>query len=269
MTGNLLWVTVAIYVVAWLAEFGSRLSQPAGGFPYARGALAAGWGVHTFLLAAALLREGPSLDVLLSAAGWLAMIAYYGAWRSGRLRPLGVVLLPFAIALLLSAILLSEEGLGHAAGLRAEWVWKYLLTAHIVALLAGHLLFAVACLSSVVYLVQERQIKTKARPLSARWPALGTLETLTHRSVSLGFLLLTIGILLGLAVAGAENLRTRLSEWRLIIPMLSWLVYAAFLLVYDFRGRRGRFGAVWSILGFSVVLASLAFELWVLSTGGR
>jgi ABC-type uncharacterized transport system permease subunit len=269
MSGNLLWVPVAVYLVAWLAEFGVQWSRPPRGAPFLRSVLAVGWGAHTFLLAASLMRAGPSLAALLNGTGWITMIGYYGVWRSGRLRPLGQVLLPLAIALLLSSILTAEEGLVRAAPLGTEWLWRNLLIAHIVALLAGHLLFAMACLSSIAYLVQERQIKTKARPLSARWPALGTMETLTHRSVGLGFLFLTIGILLGLAVSGAENLRTRLLEWRLVIPVASWIVYAGFLLVYDYRGRRGRFSAVWSIVGFVFVLASLVFEMAVLATGAR
>jgi ABC-type uncharacterized transport system permease subunit len=141
------------------------------------------------------------------------------------------------------------------------------LTAHIVALLAGHLLFALACLSSVAFLLQERQLKSKSRLISSRLPSLGTLETVTHRSVGLGFVCLTIGILLGLAVAGAENLGARIWDLRLIIPVASWTVYAGFLLVYTYQGRRGRFSAVWSIVGFLFVLASLLFELAVLALG--
>jgi len=266
MSGNLLWVSIAIYGLAWLAEFGAQWSQSERGVPYARTVLAVGWGAHTFLLAAAFLRDGLRLGVLLSAVGWITMIVYYAVWRSGRLRPLSLVLLPLAIALLLSSILTTDSELLGMTPLGGAWIWRNLLTAHIVALLAGHLLFAMACLSSIAYLLQERQIKAKARPLALRWPALGTLETLIHRSVSLGFLLLTIGILLGLAVAGAENLRARLWEWRLLIPVASWIVYAGFLLVYDYRGRRGRFSAVWSIVGFLFVLASLVFEMAVLAT---
>ena len=269
MNGNLTWVPVAVYLVAWLAEFGSQWSRTPRGFPAIRGVQAVGWGAHTILLVAGFIQTGLTLGVLLNAAGWMAMVAYFGTFRSNRLRPLALVLLPLAIALLLSSILTAEENLGRTGGVHVEWLWRNLLTAHIVALLAGHLLFAMACLSSIGYLLQERQIKTKAKPLLARWPALGALETFTHRSVTLGFLFLTIGILLGLAVAGAENLRARLWEWRLIIPLASWIVYAAFLLAYDYQGRRGRFSAVWSIVGFAFVLASLIFELSVLALGSQ
>ena len=49
----------------------------------------------------------------------------------------------------------------------------------------------------------------------------------------------------------------------------SWIVYAGFLLVYDYRGRRGRFSAVWSIVGFVFVLVSLVFEMTILATGAH
>lgn len=269
MNGNLFWVPVAIYSVAWLSDFGSQWSRAARAWLALRIVLATGWATHSFLLAASFILTGTTLGVLLSAAAWGAMVVYYFVSRDGRFRPLSLVLLPLAIALLLSAILTTEESLGQTVRAGSPWLWRNVLIAHIVALLAGHLLFATACVSSIAYLLQERQLKVKARPLSGRWPALGTLETLTHRCVSLGFVLLTLGILLGIAVSGGANLWAKVSEWRLIVPVVSWIVYAAFLVAYDYRGRRGRFGALWSIGGFGVVLASLALELTILSAGGR
>jgi ABC-type uncharacterized transport system permease subunit len=266
MSGNLLWIPIAVYGVAWLAIFSSRWNPPERDSTAVKAALAVGWGVHTFLLAASVFAAGLDITSLLSASAWLVAIAHYGTGRSGKLRPLSFVLLPLSVALLLSAILTSEESLARAARPGAEWIWRNLLAAHIVALLAGHLLFAIACLGSIAYLLQERQIKTKRPPLGLRLPALGTLESVTHRGVGLGFLFLTVGILLGLAVAGTEKLSARITELRLLIPLSSWIVYAGFLVVYDFRGRRGRFGAIWSIAGFLVVLVSLVFELGVLAT---
>ena len=266
MSGNLLWIPIAVYGVAWLAIFGSRWSPPERDSMVVKGALVVGWSVHTFLLAAGLVASGPNVTSLLSGAAWIVAIANYTTWRSAKLRPLSFVLLPLAVALLLSAILTAEENLLPASVAGTAWIWRDLLAAHIVALLAGHLLFAIACLGSIAYLLQERQIKTKRQPLLLSLPALGRLETITHRSVGMGFLLLTVGILLGLAVAGTERLPARLSQLRLLIPLASWLVYAGFLVVYDFRGRRGRFGAIWSIAGFVVVLISLAFELRVLAS---
>jgi ABC-type transport system involved in cytochrome c biogenesis permease subunit len=266
MSGNLLWIPIAVYGVAWLAIFSSRWSPPERDSSAVKVALAIGWGVHTFILAASVYGSGLNITALLSAAAWIGVVAHYGTTHSGRLRPFGFVLLPLSVALLLSAILTSEEGLSRASYPGAEWIWRGLLVAHIVALLAGHLLFAIAFLGSIAYLLQERQIKTKRQPLGLRLPPLGTLETVTHRGVGLGFLFLTVGILLGLAVAGPAKWSHRLSELRLLIPLTSWVVYAGFLVVYDFRGRRGRFGAIWSIAGFLVVLISLVFELGVLAS---
>jgi ABC-type uncharacterized transport system permease subunit len=267
MSGNLLWVPVAMYAAGWLAAFGTHWSQPPRSAPMVGTILAIGLAIHSVLLVMTLANTGMRVGSLLSIAAWASIVAYFGASRSARLRALNLVVLPLAIALLLSSILVTEETLVRAPDVHNEWVWRNLLTAHIVALLAGHLLFALACLSSVAFLLQERQLKKRSTLLSNRLPSLGTLETVTHRSVGLGFLCLTIGILLGLAVAGAENLRARLWDPRLAIPVTSWVVYAGFLLVYTYRGRRGRFSALWSIAGFSVVLVSLVFEMAVLTLG--
>ena len=95
-------------------------------------------------------------------------------------------------------------------------------------------------------------------------PALGVLEQLNHRAITLGFFFFSVAIILGLLVVGLTNLPHRLYSARQIIPTLTWLVYAAFLLVHDLQGRRGRFGAIWSIVGFLIVMASLVFEISVL-----
>jgi ABC-type uncharacterized transport system permease subunit len=51
-----------------------------------------------------------------------------------------------------------------------------------------------------------------------------------------------------------------------VIPTAVWLVYAVFLLAHDLQGRRGRFGAIWSIIGFAVVVTSLISEIVILTT---
>jgi ABC-type uncharacterized transport system permease subunit len=256
-----------MYAAAWLTAFGGHWSHPARRVPMVGTVLAVGWAIHTALLVLTLINAGVVLGALLSIAAWAAILVYYGISRFPRLQALHLVVLPLAIALLLSSIFATEDTLIRGAGVHDEWLWRNLLTAHIVALLAGHLLFALACLSGAAFLFQERRLKHRLGLGTSRLPSLGTLETITHRSVGLGFVLLTVGILLGLGVAGAENLRARLWEPRLVIPATSWIVYAGFLLVYTYRGRRGRFSAVWSIAGFSVVLVSLVFELVVLSIG--
>jgi ABC-type uncharacterized transport system permease subunit len=261
-------IPIPFYLLGWLAELvqHSRKSTRLG---WPGGLLAIGWGAHSLLLAVGLVQFHLSLTSLLNAAAWLAIILYYMARRRGGHALFRFIFPPFAIALMLTAdfagqrMLLPSGQLERIPGFREN-----LLIVHIVTLLGGHLLFATSCLISFVYLFQERRLKAKSGLLSgSRLPSLGKLENLNHRAITLGFLLLSAGILLGLLVAGSHDLPARLLTWRLIIPSLTWLIYAIFLLEYDYQGRRGRFGALWSIVGFFIAVTSLVFEFLVLWLG--
>jgi ABC-type uncharacterized transport system permease subunit len=261
-------IPIALYLLGWLAEliqYVRRMSRSG----WTGGLLAMGWGTHTLLLGVDLVQYRLSLPNLLSAAAWLSMVLYYLARRREGQAVFRFVFPPFSIALMLTAAFAAQRMLLPAGQLDLiPGFRKNLLIVHIITLLGGHLLFGTACLISFLYLFQERRLKAKSGLLSgSRLPSLGKLENLNHRAITLGFLLLSIGILLGLLVAGYHNLPGRLLTWRLIIPSLTWLIYAIFLLEYDYQGRRGRFGARWSIIGFLIAITSSIFEFLVLWLG--
>jgi ABC-type uncharacterized transport system permease subunit len=261
-------IPIVLYLLGWLAEL-IQHARDSSRFAWPGGLLAAGWGAHTLLLAVDLVQFQLSLPNLLSLAAWLSMGIYYLARRRGGQGVFRFVFPPFAAALMLTAAFAAERLLLPAGRLDlVPGFHKNLLMVHIITLLGGHLLFATACLISFLYLVQERRLKAKSGLLTgSRLPSLGKLEDLNHRAITLGFLLLSAGILLGLLVAGVHNLPARLLTWRLIIPSLTWLIYAIFLLEYHYQGRRGRFGAMWSIIGFLIAATSSIFEFLVLWLG--
>jgi ABC-type transport system involved in cytochrome c biogenesis permease subunit len=203
----------------------------------------------------------------LSAAAWLTMVANYAVHLRWRNAVFGFVFPPLAVGLLLSTLLARAEGVitPPALALGAS-AWQAGLITHVISILAGNLLFAMACLFSIAYLVQEHRLKAKlARLVMSRLPALSTLDRLNHRAIALGFFFLSVGILLGIAVSGAESMARWDIGARQIVPTLTWLVYAGFLLQRAFAGRRGRITAIWSIAGFVVVMTSLIVEIYILT----
>jgi ABC-type uncharacterized transport system permease subunit len=266
MIPALFWIAVALYLVGWLAEFLRYWSERVR-FRWSRGVLGMGWAVHFVLLAALAWLDGLALSVWLAAASWLVLMPYYAVTRRLPTAVVPFVIPPISIALLLTAYFTSPHALlapdSMALTLPAT---RNILSAHIASVLAGILLFGLGCLVSIVYLVQERRLKAKQGGLSrSRLPSLGALEKYNHKAITLGFFFMTVGLLLGLVVAGMNTLPHRMFSARQIIPTLVWLVYAIFLLAHDLQGRRGRFGAIWSIVGFAVVVTSLVFELVTLS----
>lgn len=262
MSSNLFWLPVGTYFVGWLVDFVRYWRAETAASRWGWGLIAIGWGAHTIFLASRLFEDAFILPNLLSGVAWLAIILYYVVLGKFAGPVFGFVFPPFAVAALLLAALVSSRSLPSLEHLASTpSVTQSVLIIHIVAVLGGHLLFALACLFGIVYLYQEHQLKSKRGLMGSRLPSLGALDHLNYRAIILGFFFLSVGILLGMVLSGLKSLPLQLLTWRLAIPLFTWLVYALFLLEYSLQGRRGRFGAIWSIAGFLIVTTSLAFEL--------
>ena len=112
--------------------------------------------------------------------------------------------------------------------------------------------FACACASSLVYLLQEVQLKRK-RFLMAFYhlPALERLDSLCHQSVIIGVSLSVLGLLTVFLLHGVHD-----SNWSHQISAVRcvWLVYLFQLFIRFVLCRRGRKSAYVSIICFSILL---------------
>lgn len=261
------WVPVTLYLIGWVLEF-VRFWRSISSTPHwGGGMMAVGWGAHTILLISQLLKMTFSLGDLLNGVAWLSISIYYIVLIKYRRAVFSFVFPPFAVALLLVAAMDSADSLLLPSQITSPGLAQNILIVHIMAVLAGLLLFALGCLFSIVYLYQERRIKAKTRELTeSRLPSLGALEHLNYKAIILGFFFLSVGILLGVMVSFLYNAPLRLLTWRQLVPALTWLVYAVLLLEHSLQRRRGRFGAIWSISGFVIVTSALIFELVIITT---
>ena len=127
-----------------------------------------------------------------------------------------------------------------------------------IAILANGFLAMGFC-SGVMYLLQEREIKKKRFGLFyTRLPSLEALDNLNHHCLSIGFPLLTLGIITGSFWAkqawGSYWHWDPKETWSLI----TWFLYAALLHQRFAIGWRGKRAAIMAIIGFGAVL----FTLW-------
>ncbi|MCX5859344.1 MAG: cytochrome c biogenesis protein CcsA [Proteobacteria bacterium] len=169
-------------------------------------------------------------------------------------KKLPVSLLRFAL-LLAGAAILSASLLPHRfteaapllPALKSHW-----LAFHVLTCFSAYSAFAVAFGSALLYLV----------PAFRGSLSLETLENITSTSISLGFPLLTIGIVTG-AVWANQAWGTYWSwdpkeTWSLI----TWLIYAVFLHARFAKGFRGRRAALIAVFGFiSVIFTYLGVNL--------
>jgi ABC-type transport system involved in cytochrome c biogenesis permease subunit len=108
-----------------------------------------------------------------------------------------------------------------------------------------------------MYLIQERQLKSRhPGTLYYRLPSLNLLDELNARALSLGFPLLTQGIVTG--SVWAKYVSGSYLHWSLkSLPLLlAWTIYALLLGGRYTLGWQGKKAAFAAIVGFVVVLAS-------------
>jgi ABC-type uncharacterized transport system permease subunit len=118
----------------------------------------------------------------------------------------------------------------------------------VLAAFAG---FTLSAALAALYLWQERQLKRR-RPalLRLRVPSLVTLEALVGRTIAFALPALTVGL-----AAGFLRLRRDGGGFDAVmaVTLLSWTVYALFLLLRYERGWRGRRAAYLALTGFALV----------------
>lgn len=188
---------------------------------------------------------------------WLALLlAAFVAYvqRTRPLRGLDWFIMPIVILLLLAAAVFGRAT-PHEY-LDTTWSWVHRVTAY-----GGAVAFAVAGAAGGMYLIANRRLRTKRlAPGGAGFGSLERLEHLTLLSVTLGFALLTIGLITGL-VRVLEGGNPLGPDWytqpKVLLTFVAWVVYALVLhspINPSFRGRRA---ALLSVVGFVLMIGVL------------
>jgi ABC-type uncharacterized transport system permease subunit len=118
--------------------------------------------------------------------------------------------------------------------------------------------FFIVFMASVMYLLQERELKLKTfGAIFHRLPALTTINEIATNAAVVGLTLLTLGIATGMFWSWNRYGRMWHNDPKEIFAAITWLVYFV-LIIYrstaDWRGRR----AAWlGVLGFALVLCTL------------
>ena len=126
---------------------------------------------------------------------------------------------------------------------------------HILFSLLSYVAFLLACISGVLFLIQERQLKAKHMGrLFHSLPSLAGLDRTNLIAIAVGFILFTLGLLCGIAGQFMSFGRWMSLDPKEGLAYGTWCAYALLLIVRWLSTLRGRKVALLSILGFSLVL---------------
>ncbi|MDD2557307.1 MAG: c-type cytochrome biogenesis protein CcsB [Desulfuromonadaceae bacterium] len=132
---------------------------------------------------------------------------------------------------------------------------SFWLPVHVGLAFMGNAVFTVAFVAAILYLIQERMLKSKKfSALHYRLPSLETLDRVNYRCLKFGFPLMTMGIISG--AVWAESAWGTYWSWdpKESWALITWFLYAALLHGRLTVGWRGRRAAIFAIIGFCFLL---------------
>jgi ABC-type uncharacterized transport system permease subunit len=192
---------------------------------------------------------GDNFDALLWLAVLLSLFVMY-VQRSTRLGGVDGFVMPVVILLLLAAAWFgTQEYRQYHPLVRDTWSWVHRVTAY-----GGAAAFAVAAASGAVYVLKSRRLRRKG-PANPRWGNLERLERLMMTAVTLGFALLSVGLVTGIVKLVADKQQTSLAK--VLLACSAWVVYAVVLHAPINPRFRGRKTAVLSIVGFVLMIGTI------------
>ena len=219
-------------------------------------ALLAGFLLHTATIGYQFILTGQlpvqNFHQTLALAAW-AIAAMFLLFRYRfNVKVLGIFAAPLVAFIMIIASRLPATGTIIETKSIFSSFW---LISHVVVIFVGEAAFALACGIGLLYVLQERAIKTKRRGFFfKRLPALELLDNTGYACIVVGFTLLTIGLITGFVYA--KSIWGSFWSWdpKEVWSGIAWLLYAALLHGRLALGWRGRKAAIMSMVGFGVLL---------------
>ncbi len=257
-------VVAVLYLVAAIASLRYLVSNRDRARLLSRVCVWSGWGLQAGLLVWLSVKAGRIPVHGLSEAHllllWTLVTIYLAGAKRWRLEMAGPLVLSL-VAAGYAGSFLWESGLSYDSPDATGWQ-GVVLAIHVTTALIGHAFFILAFAIGILYIFQIRQLKS-LRPsgLFFRLPALEDLDQLNLRAVVIGLPLMTFSMVLGIYyAAGVQGLEV--SEWiwhpSVVSSAFVWIFYTALLSARLSARVRGRKVALMTVLGFIIVILSIA-----------
>jgi ABC-type transport system involved in cytochrome c biogenesis permease subunit len=186
----------------------------------------------------------------------IALVYLFVDWRY-HFGDLSIFVFPLVSLLTLIAAMGSPVATWSDSRVRSAW-----LLTHIVLILTGYACLLLSAGAAVFYLLQERRLKRKhddkgflSLLTPERLPPLETLDSLITRSMSIGFVAITVAVVAGSTWAFIESGTRWISEAKIVVSLITWAFYLLMVFLRVSAGWRGRKAALLALIvvGFAAV----------------
>jgi ABC-type transport system involved in cytochrome c biogenesis permease subunit len=217
---------------------------------------------HTFVIGMLTMELGhipvTGATSAISTFVWLLALSYLYTELTTDERAMGVFILPLIVALqAIPAVRPSVE-------VPADVLRGPLFGVHVSSLLFAYASFALACMIGITYMLQFKEIKAKHLGFFyTRLPSLQVLDRMNHVAIVIGWIFLTVGIVVGFvwaaqakgyAAVSPQVQAMSVGDPKILVAIVCWVVYSFELFAARLIGWGGRKTAYLSLIGFSIVL---------------
>jgi len=221
---------------------------------------------HTFVIGMLTMQVGyvpiAGATSAISTFVWLLALSYLYTEMTTDERAMGVFILPLLVVL--QAIPALQASVDDPVALQRPILKGPLFGLHVSSLLFAYASFALAAVIGVTYVLQFKEIKAKHLGFFyARLPSLQALDRMNHRAVVIGWIFLTLGIIVGTIWAAQARAydavdpqiqAMSLHDPKIFVALICWAVYSFELFAAPRIGWGGRRMAYLSAVGFAIVL---------------
>ena len=198
-----------------------------------------------------------SMHGLESLLAFVLMVFFFIVYARYRATAPGLAVFPLVFGLTFSASSYASPN-EPSAPIFVSLQWIYI---HVALILVGYSALFFSFIASILYLIQERNLKNKAGMQSfwSRLPSLATIDEIGFKCLIWGFPFMTLGLISGSIVAEAKFGSHYFADPMIVLSGLMWVLYMLLLYTRWNAGWRGRRAAYLATFAFAAaVLAWVA-----------
>jgi len=237
-------VTFILYILSAFYYLGFQFSKKPNSAKIGSGLAVVGLIIHTAALIVRTIESGhapfTNMYESLSFLSWASVLAFVIIDRKFKIPKIGpyIMLIVIGLVALASSPLMPKEATPLVPALQSYWLWL-----HVSVTLLGEAFFAVAFITSIMYLAAKEADKKE------KW------DSVSYRCVAVGFPLFTLG---GLVFGMVWAYKAWGTYWswdpKEVWSLITWFVFALYLHTRIVMGWKGKRSAVIAIIGFLAAL---------------
>ncbi len=187
----------------------------------------------------------------MSLFGWLLAVTYLCLEIYHRQRTVGAFVLPIILAFFFIAYVVPDHP--HPPAMAHGVVFALHVTLSILAYAA----FALSCVLSLMYLAEERFLRIrKLGDVVWRLPPLELLERMSHTSVLLGLIAITVGTALGFLAVDRQPGQPAYFDPKYVMTLVVLFLYVAYFQLARTTAWRGARASMLCVFNFVLVVLS-------------